>query len=357
MYRQFGKISTSIGFVSRAGHEYTRNAMQHRKRGKPVKYSLMSLMVDSELRHEKVGFILEAILRGVGVDNIPKYADDAYAILNARGIPMKNGTASFEDMVRFAKENGFDGLNLMYFQMELPPEKVKSIMDKYDLPLSSVNIIMPFSEVKNEEMYQGMLHAACHAIDDSIAAGAKEILLVPGGYVLGQGVTREMAFRNMTRGASECIAYANGRIGISTETLESISVPWSSLGDMMRVFATVPELGYTHDAGNPMVANEDPMVLFHAFRDRIRSVHFKDLGYANDSDGAYRCMDGRSMNLVPSGTGEVDFKALIKGLLDMDYDGFITLEGGRPAADKWQEAIEAMRFFREMEAGIRAQGS
>ncbi|MBR1497670.1 MAG: sugar phosphate isomerase/epimerase [Oscillospiraceae bacterium] len=318
-----------------------------------MKYSLMSLMVDSELRHERVNFILGAMLAGAGIREAPASADEAYRLLNELGIPVKNGTASFEDMVCFAKENNFDGLDLMYFQMEAEGRELRAILEKYGVVLSAVNIIMPFSDAVDEDRFQELLHETQHAIDEAAEAGTKQILLVPGGYGLAEGQTREGAFQVMTRGLRESIAYARGKnVAVSTETLETTSVPWASLGEMRRVFDAVPELMYTHDSGNPLVANEDPLMLFREFQDRVVSVHFKDLGYTLEEENSYRCMDGRRTKLVPPGTGAVDFQELIRLLLLRRYDGFIALEGSRPAADKWQAAIRALEYFREMEAKI-----
>ena len=59
-------------------------------------------------------------------------------------------------------------------------------------------------------------------------------------------MTREKMFQTMVRGLSECVDHAREKgIIISTETLESVSVPWSSLGEMKRVLEEVPGLMYT----------------------------------------------------------------------------------------------------------------
>lgn len=320
-----------------------------------MKYSLMSLMVDDELRHEKTNFILKAMLHMVGVSEMPEDADTAYHILNERGIPFKNGTASFEDLVRFTKENGFDGLDMMSFQMDLEGEEHKVILEKYGVTLSAVNIIIPFSDAKSPEAFEAMLSDAKNAIDQAIAAGAEKILLVPANYDRNKEMTREQTFQAMIKGMKSCLEYAGSKVQISTETLEASAIPWCSMGEMKRVFEMIPELKYTHDTGNPLVANEDPLAFYHVFRDKVISVHFKDLGYTEGGDRTYRCMDGQVMECVTLGEGEVDYPGHIRALLENHYDGYITLEGGRPAADKWQEAVEALHYFRGMEASVKKE--
>ena len=315
-----------------------------------MKYSLMSLMVDEELRHEKPNMMMKAMLMGMGIADCPEDVDEVYALLNRYGVPMTNGTASFEDLVRFTKENGFDGLDLMSFQMECSGSKLRAILEKYDVVLSAVNIITPFSEANTEELFQEMLCRTKVELDQAIEAGTKKILLVPGSYMRGEGMTREQAFQTMMRGLHACVDYVRGRdVVITTETLESISVPWSSLGEMKRVFDAVPGLMYTHDTGNPLVAGEDPLSLCKELGGRMVSVHFKDLGLTEESDRTYRTMDGQYLRLVPSGTGEVDFAAHLKFLAECRYDGYITIEGGLPGENKWQEAVNALRYFRKLE--------
>lgn len=126
-------------------------------------------------------------------------------------------------------------------------------------------------------------------------------------------MTREKMFQTMVRGLSECVDHAREKgIIISTEILESVSVPWSSLGEMKRVLEEVPGLMYTHDTGNPLVPNEDPAALCGAFWDKVVSVHFKDLGYTDETENTYRTMDGRHLRLVPPGTGAVNFAEHLK---------------------------------------------
>ena len=319
---------------------------------KPMKYSLMSLMVDSELRHNTVNFMLSAMLRATGVQDIPRDADAAYALAGERGLPLRNGTASFEDLVRFTKEQGFDALDMMSYQMEAPGGTLREILEKYGVTLSAVNIIAPFSEAADEEEFQQMLERTRAEIDRAIAAGTKNIMLVPGGYQNRCGYTREQLFQNMVRGVREGLAYVNGRVCVSTETLETSSLPWCSLGEMQRILDAVPGLLYTHDTGNPLVANEDPSVLCRHFQNQVARVHFKDMGYTEADESAYRCMDGRYLRLVPLGTGAVDFKAHLGLLRKIGFDGYITLEGGRPAGDPWQEAVAALEYFREMETAL-----
>lgn len=132
-----------------------------------MKYSLMSLMVDEELRHEKPSLFQKAMLNGLG-EVCPEDIGEVYTLLRKHGIPMSNGTASFGDLVRFTRENGFDGLDLMSFQMEREGKELRAILEKYDVVLSAVNIITPFSEANCEAVFQEMLRNAKAEIDRAV---------------------------------------------------------------------------------------------------------------------------------------------------------------------------------------------
>ena len=67
---------------------------------KPMKYSLMSLMVDSELRHNTVNFMLSAMLRATGIRDIPQDVDEAYALAWKRGLPSSKAVERFTAFLR-----------------------------------------------------------------------------------------------------------------------------------------------------------------------------------------------------------------------------------------------------------------
>ena len=230
---------------------------------------------------------------------------------------------------------------------------MKTILEKYGVTLSAVNIIVPFSEAVNEEMFQGMLAEAHRLLDEAKAAGTKKVLFVPAGYFMGQGMTREQCFQTVVRALKDVCAYGKelGLI-ISTETLESCAVPYGSYGEMKRIFDTVPELKYTHDAGNPLVANEDPIAMYEAFRDRVVNVHFKDLGVKEDAERTYTAMDGTTLSLMDLDTGNIDFLEHLRRLKRDGFDGHITIEGTLPAENKWEAAKKSLKLFREMEENL-----
>lgn len=315
-----------------------------------MKYSLMSLMVDTELKLTRPNFIHMQMLDSMGYEGSNPTIDEVFEFLNAHGIPMKNGTMTFEDLVKLAKENGYDGLDMMSFHMEIDGKEAKKILDRYGITLSAVNLIMPFSNASTEEKFQLMLSRAEGVIDQAYDAGCRNILLMPSVYTLDEGITMEQAFRNFTRGLKACVAYGNKKgMTINTETLEAIGVPYCTCGEMKRIFDEVEGLKYSHDTGNPIVGCEDPADLYEMFKDKVVAVHFKEFGFVDKPD-AKVCRDGKTVDSVPFGEGLIDFKKHLQMLKRDGYQGYITLEGSVAAKDKLEGVRESIKYFRNMEA-------
>ena len=319
-----------------------------------MKYSLMSLMLDSELKLTRPNFIHMAMLNSMGYKGENPTIDEVFQFLNDHGIPAKNGTMTFEDLVRCAKENGYDAVDMMSFHFETEGKEAKEILDKYGMKMSAVDLIMPFANCTTEEKYELMLSRAKSAIDQTADAGCETLMLMPTVYALDGGITFEQGYQNMIRGLRACVAYANGRgVTVSTETLESVGVPYCTIGEMKRVFADVPELRYTHDTGNPLVGCEDPITTYETFRDRVRTVHFKEYGDVDRGD-AKLCRNGRKVDSVPFGEGVIDFRKHLELLHRDNYDGYIVIEGSVAADDRLDGVKKSIDYFRGMEAEVLA---
>ena len=80
-------------------------------------------------------------------------------------------------------------------------------------------------------------------------------------------------------------------------------------------------IGVCNDTGHFIRANQDPVEACHVFKDRLHGVHFKD--FKKSGDKYEDCV---------LGDGELKVDALVKALLEMKYQGPLSLEyeGGDP---------------------------
>ena len=94
-------------------------------------------------------------------------------------------------------------------------------------------------------------------------------------------------------------------------------------------------IGLCNDTGHLIRANQDPVEACHVFRDRLYGVHFKDFRKVGDNKWEDTVL----------GTGELKVDALVKALLELKYQGPLSLEyeGGDPveSAQKSLDRIEA----------------
>ncbi len=314
-----------------------------------MKYSLMSLMIDREIRIKKPSFIQILIMRSMGYDGAEPTVDEMFAYLNEHGIPAKNGTMSFRDLVKFAKENGFDGLDMMSFHFEIDGKEAKEALDEFGITLSAIDIIAPFAGADTKEKRDVVFAEVKDVFDRGYEAGCRNFLVMPTGYTPVPGCTREQIFQNNIEGLRLCVEYA-GKKGftVNTETLESAAVPHGSIGEMLRIFDAVPGLKYSHDTGNPIVAMEDPLATYEALKDKVVAVHFKDLKTTEDKTEMMDSM-GRFYQRADFGTGVIDFRKHIEVLKRDNYDGYITLEGELPAENQLESAKKALKYFKDME--------
>ncbi|MEE0199316.1 MAG: sugar phosphate isomerase/epimerase family protein [Muricomes sp.] len=314
-----------------------------------MKYSLMSLMVNDELKVKKPNFIHMTMMKEFGYEGENPTVEEVFEFLNGHGVPIKNGSMTFEDYVKFAKDAGYDGIDMMDFHLETEGKEAKQILEQYGITLSSVNIIIPFANAKTKSKFETMLGRAKCLISHAHEAGCRNVLLMPSVYTVDADVTREDAFHNMVNGLKACVDYGEEMgMSISTETLESIAVPYCSCGEMERIFQAVRKLKYTHDTGNPLTALENPAEVYEIFKDRIVSVHFKDFAYSTAEDGIL-CNDGKKVVSVPFGEGAVDFRKHYDMLLRDGYKGFITIEGSVPADNSLDGAVKSLQYFKDME--------
>jgi len=320
----------------------------------PFKYALMSMVNVNGFKTEKPTFFAMIGARMQGFDKKgPVTHEDLAEFFAAKGQDYKPGTMTFEDFVIWAKEAGYDGVDMMATFMDLPGKEIKGILDRHNMELVSISLISSFCAARTDEEMQAKIEEARHYIDMAAEAGAHYVLINAASIVATPGISRESSYQKMIYGLKACVEYARTRnVTLSTEALHTVQVPYCSIGEMKRIFDAVPELTYSHDTGNMLPMLEDPVEALEALKGRTVFVHMKDLEYA-DRPGAYADACGRKLALAVYGTGLVDFKAVMKKLKEINYTGFITLESRSTNPNDLRQGVkEDLIFFKNMEANL-----
>ena len=317
-----------------------------------MKYALMSLTIGSELQVLKPSLFQLQQLERMGYEGPTPTVDEMYAFFQSKGLPMKNGTMSFRDMVKFAADNGFDGLDVMCFNFDVDPAEAKKAFEDYGITFASVGLVAPFTAAATEEQFAATMANTKDIISRAAEAGCESIMMMPSTYQPYEGATREQAYQLIVRALKELNAFCKEKkICMHTETLESLAIPLGSIGDMKRLFTDIPDLLYTHDTGNCLVAMENPVDFYEEFKDRVAYVHFKDFKYS-DNDKGNMTSTGKHLEKVHLGDGLLDFKAQLKALKRDNYNGFISLEGTRPGSSILESAANALTYFKKLEAEL-----
>ncbi|MCQ2558981.1 MAG: sugar phosphate isomerase/epimerase [Oscillospiraceae bacterium] len=316
-----------------------------------MKYSLMTINLGFELARTEPTAIQLEICADLGKTWETKPSiDEVVEFLASKGLPAKKGTMSFEDLAKFASESGFDGIDFMGFDFNIPGDEAKQILDQYNIAISGCCIIVPFVNARSDEEFNALYESTAAKMTELAKAGAKTVLIMPTMMRHDPDLTDEQVFANMLRGMKACAAHGE-KLGMNVcmETLESAYAPLGNTEELQRFFDAVPSLKYAHDTGNMYVKGDDCLHMYEAFKEKIASVHFKDMGYV-DHETAGKTADGRYIALCEHGKGLVDFPEQLRRLTKDGYEGFILLEGSVVhTGDVKVDAVETLKYFRQME--------
>ncbi len=314
-----------------------------------MKYALMSSILRKELKTKTpyFGDVLKA--QALGYEDAPNAsAEELRTFLEAHGVPCPVGTLRFEDLVVLAKEAGYQGIDMMSQLLELPGPEVRAILAKHEMALSCINIVAPFCCATSDAEFAQKTDEVRQTIDQAADAGAESVLIMPAYTWLPSGMSREAGFQQMLRGMRESAQYAKQKgVQLTTETLQFIKTPYCSNGEILRMLEAVPELTFTLDTGNCLPMLENPLEILDCVADRLIGVHIKDMQFVG-GDGDYATVDGRQLRQVPYGQGLVDYPALHRRLVEMDFRGWVAFEGMSRNSDPKLGIREDLAWFQSL---------
>ncbi len=93
---------------------------------------------------------------------------------------------------------------------------------------------------------------------------------------------------------------------------------------ILEVLGYSGNVGINLDTGNVWLGGADPVEFVKQFGDRIRHVHWKDLGEEWETKRGE--LFGCGMSTIPIGDGAIDIKAVVHELKRIGFDGHTTLE-------------------------------
>ncbi len=277
-----------------------------------------------------------------------KYSMMTYTI--ARQIP--DHKPDMVDVCRFTREIGLDAMD----QVRLygyEPKEIRKIADDFGIKIICYTFVADINFPDAESRKSG-LDAIREGLEVANILGADMIMLPIGGK---EEFTRQQSRKNIIEGLKEAVKLGReAGIKISAEHFTGVNAPLLTSSDMKEVIAEVPDFYITYDAGNVLVAGEDPVESFLSTKDKIIHTHFKDWVYYDenicDKRVAREGLDGKRYCAALIGEGLVDYTRVIRAMKEAGYDRYINIEY---EGDKYpaKEAIKkALDYLREIENSL-----
>ncbi len=159
--------------------------------------------------------------------------------------------------------------------------------------------------------------------------GAHIALLSLGGLKPGQNP--DEVRRWLGESLRECaIGAAELGLALTIENLGSEPLLCGTSAHLRELCGVARVARVTYDAGNFLLADEDPLAALDRLAPRLAHVHLKDwrISPADEPlpEGAYRGVDGRGYLSVPLGTGTVPLPAVLARLRELGYHGHLAIE-------------------------------
>ncbi len=120
--------------------------------------------------------------------------------------------------------------------------------------------------------------------------------------------------------------------GAMTDSIDGMAGLLNALGHEDTV-------GICLDTGNSWLGGSEPIEYVHTFGQRIKHVHWKDMG--PEWEPKRSTLYGCGMGTIPLGDGVIDLPPIVKALRDVGFDGPTTLEIA--GADNVRKSVERLK--------------
>jgi sugar phosphate isomerase/epimerase len=124
--------------------------------------------------------------------------------------------------------------------------------------------------------------------------------------------------------------------------------------DLLDRIPDHPNFGVNFDPSNAIIADDDPIELLDAVKDRVVTVHASDRYLEGGTIDDLRAMEGEGsqgyadiLEHGVTGEGMIDYDAVFERLAEVDFDGWISIEDGYDASVGEEHLDRSARFLRE----------
>ena len=252
-----------------------------------------------------------------------------------------------EGAAKYAKENGFSGVEFLYYakKPELIPsvevaKEYKAVLDSFGLSVPCVSVGATLVNADEpDKVSEPAIDGLIKAMDFSAAVGAKcfhHTLL--HDRVAPPNLTYDGVLPIVLEGAKRIADYAK-ELGM-TVIYEPQGPFFTSRANLGKFFREIKKLcsnvGICGDIANTYYCGEEPYALFEEFTEDIAHVHLNDYVFFGDvvdktESGIYKQPDCKQ---VVIGEGDIDIKRVLTILKKVNSNGFMSIENRQSLASK-----------------------
>ncbi|MBT7303837.1 MAG: sugar phosphate isomerase/epimerase [Victivallales bacterium] len=266
------------------------------------------------------------------------------------GVMVDSFGLAIPDGVRKAKDVGADGMQVYVVEGDMAAEALdatrrnefKALVDSQGLEIAALCGDLGGHGFQVAAENAEKIRRSKAIVDLAVDLGTRVVTTHIG--VVPEDTSDEI-YQNQLAACKELGAYAAER-GV-TFAIETGPEPATRLKSFLDDVAS-PGFGVNLDPANLiMVLNDDPVAAVYTLREYIVHTHAKDgvqykpcdpvQVYASFAEGGIEGLNiGELFNELPLGEGAVDWDNYLKALVEIGYEGYLTIErevGDDPAAD------------------------
>lgn len=204
------------------------------------------------------------------------------------------------------------------------PSEINRMVESAGLNLTSVCAHANLLDPTSPERYGSA--QIIKAIQRAHFLGVKQVITTEGDpkTTFGHNLSREEQLFSIREKLQSPLEWAEAldiellieNHGVLTDSIEGMA-------DILEALNS-PRVGINLDTGNCWLGGGDPLAFIKTFGDKIRHVHWKDLGA--EWEPKRGTLYGCGMGLIPLGDGVIGLETIAHALVKAGFDGPTTLE-------------------------------
>jgi sugar phosphate isomerase/epimerase len=233
-----------------------------------------------------------------------------------------NDLKGIEEDVKFAVENGLEGLEFNYWAnfRDLTASTVagmREVLDKHGARASALGL-WGWNHIAPDEATREESHRQFHrAIEFAQKLGAS-ILITGGGDIPGASQIEKV--EQFAKVFPPFVARATGAgLKIALYCVHGNSF-FQTITDYERVWERVPEVGIKFDPANIQHHGDDYLAILRRYGNRVFHVHIKEHLY----------MGSDLASQPPAGMGDIQWGKVMAFLYEHKYNGYLSIEPHGP---------------------------